>query len=256
MSPNPQTLFTLTDRVAIVTGASRGIGAAIAEMFASTGAQVIGVGRSPQPDQEPIPGIHYRSCDINDSAAFSQVCAEAISEHGRLDSLVNNAGHYIPIKSDADRLSAFDGQIETNLRAAYACSIAAADRMVEAGNGGSIINITSIGGIRGFSGLAGYAASKGGLEQLTRAMAMDYGAHQIRVNNIAPGYIMTDMNKHTLTTDLEGRERRLKRLILKRHGETSEVAASALYLASDASAYMTGETLHVDGGWSIQGMDA
>lgn len=249
-------LFSLKNRVAIVTGASRGIGAAIAGLFADAGAQVVGVGRSAEPDQHVPTGVTYVPCDINDTDAFKRVCETAIEEHGRLDSLVNNAGHFIPIKTDADRLAAFDGQIETNLRAAYACSIAAADHMIKLGNGGSITNITSIGGVRGFAGLTGYAASKGGLEQLTRAMAMDYGPHAIRVNNIAPGYIITDMNKHTLTTDLEGRERRLNRLILKRHGETEEVAAAALYLTSDAGAYVTGDTLHIDGGWHTQGMDA
>ena len=127
--------------------------------------------------------------------------------------------------------------------------------MIEAGNCGAIINITSIGGVRGFSGMPGYAASKGGLEHLSRGLAMDLGPHNIRVNNIAPGYIITDMNRHSLTTDLEGRERRLKRLILKRHGDTWEVAAAALFLASDGGSYLTGDTLHVDGGWFMQGMD-
>lgn len=249
-------LFSLEGRVAIVTGASRGIGAAIAEMFSAAGATVIGIGRSEQPDAASRHDIQYQRCDITDSDAFKAVCESAMERHGRLDCLVNNAGIFIPAKNPGDRLNAFDGQIEANLKAAYACAIAASDLMISASNGGSIINITSIGGVRGFSGLAGYAASKGGLEQLTRAMAMDLGAHNIRVNNIAPGYIITDMNKHTLTTDPEGRARRLKRLILKRHGETSEVASAALFLASPAGAYLTGDTLHVDGGWHAQGMDA
>ena len=248
--------FSLSGRVAIVTGGSRGIGAAIADAMAQSGAQVTSVGRSAQPDHSPEQGVTYRRCDITDTDSFRVICQETRRDKGRLDCLVNNAGIFIPISSPDDRLSAFDGQIEANLRAAYACGIAASDEMIEAGNGGSIINITSIGGVRGFSGLAGYAASKGGLEQLTRAMAMDLGPHQIRVNNIAPGYILTDMNKQTLTTDVAGRDRRLKRLVLKRHGETWEVAAAAVFLASDASAYLTGDTLHVDGGWHIQGMDS
>jgi len=252
---NPQKLFSLEGKVTVVTGASRGIGAAIAETFSEAGATVVGVGRSETPDGLPHQNTRYISCDITDADAFNVVCRSVIDQHKRLDCLVNNAGIFIPIDGPPDRLSAFDGQVETNLKAAYACSIAASDLMITAGNGGSIINITSIGGVRGFSGLAGYAASKGGLEQLTRAMAMDLGPHNIRVNNIAPGYIITDMNKHTLSTDPEGRERRLKRLMLKRHGETEEVAAAALFLASSAGAYLTGDTLHVDGGWHAQGMD-
>lgn len=255
MALKPKSLFSLEGRVAIVTGASRGIGASIAETFSAAGATVIGVGRSEKPDNEAHQNTHYVPCDITDTDAFKAVCMSAVKQHKRLDCLVNNAGIFIPIKTPDTRLDAFDGQVEANLRAAYACSIAASDLMASAGDGGSIINITSIGGVRGFSGLAGYSASKGGLEQLTRAMAMDLGAHNIRVNNIAPGYIITDMNKHTLSSDPEGRERRLKRLILKRHGETSEVAAAALFLASSAGAYITGDTLHVDGGWHTQGMD-
>ena len=256
MPPAADDLFSLKDRVAVVTGASRGIGAATADTFAGAGATVIGVGRSDKPDQEPVSGVTYQVCDIRDADTFRRICDTIYKDHGRLDALVNNAGIFIPIDPEKDnRLEAFDGQIDANLRAAYACAIAAADNMIEAGNGGAIINITSIGGVRGFSGLAGYAAAKGGLEQLSRAMAMDLGPHNIRVNNIAPGYIITDMNRHTLTSDPEGRERRLKRLILKRHGDTWEVAAAALFLASDGGSYLTGDTLHVDGGWFMQGMD-
>ena len=256
MPPAPEDLFSLKGRVAVVTGASRGIGAAIADTYASAGAEVIGVGRSDKPDHEPVSGVAYIKCDIRDADAFRQVCDSIYKDHGRLDVLVNNAGIFIPIDQEKDnRLEAFDGQIVANLRAAYACAIAASDKMIEAGNGGAIINITSIGGVRGFSGMPGYAASKGGLEHLSRGLAMDLGPHNIRVNNIAPGYIITDMNRHSLTTDLEGRERRLKRLILKRHGDTWEVAAAALFLASDGGSYLTGDTLHVDGGWFMQGMD-
>ena len=254
MSRSPAEIFGLAGKVAIVTGASRGIGAAIADTFAAAGARVIGVSRSAKPDQPPVDGVTYQTCDITDDAAFKRVCATTFEKHGRLDILVNNAGIFVPSKTDDERLSAFDAMIEADLRACYACAIAASDLMKKAGNGGAIVNITSIGGVRGFAGMPGYAAAKGGLEQLSRAMAMDLGPHNIRVNNIAPGYILTRMNQHTLTTDTAGRERRLKRLILKRHGETWEVAAAALFLASDGASYLTGDTLHVDGGWAWQGM--
>lgn len=256
-------LFGLAGQVAVVTGASRGIGAAVAETLAAAGATVVGVARSAQPDIAPPAGVSYERCDILDAAAFATVCERAFARHGRLDILVNNAGIFKPIKTEADRLAAFDAMIDANLRAAYACAIAASDLMKRPGTGpgatksapgGAIVNVTSIGGVRGFAGMPGYAASKGGLEQLARALAMDLGPFNIRVNNIAPGYILTDMNKHTLTTDTAGRERRLARLILKRHGETWEVAAAALFLCSAAGAYLTGDTLHVDGGWAWQGM--
>ncbi|MDX2223194.1 MAG: SDR family oxidoreductase [Rhodospirillaceae bacterium] len=256
-------LFGLAGQVAIVTGASRGIGAAIAETLAAAGATVIGVGRSPRPDAPMPAGVSYECCDITNAPSFAILCEEAFAHHGRLDILINNAGIFRPIKTEADRLPAFDAMIDANLRAAYACAVAASDQMKRAGTGpgaakttpgGAIVNITSIGGVRGFAGMPGYAAAKGGLEQLARALAMDLGPFNIRVNNIAPGYILTDMNKHTLTSDPAGRERRLSRLILKRHGETWEVAAAALFLCSAAAAYLTGDTLHVDGGWAWQGM--
>ena len=246
--------FGLKGKVAMVTGASRGIGAAIADALAQAGATVIGVARSAKPDEPPAPCVTYTPCDITDVDAFAKVCADAYAAHGRFDILVNNAGIYVPIKADADRIPAFDAMIKADLRACYTCAVAASDLMKKAGNGGAIVNITSIGGVRGFANMPGYAAAKGGLEHLSRALAMDLGPHNIRVNNIAPGYIITSMNRHTLTTDTAGRDRRLARLILKRHGDTAEVAAAALFLASNAGAYLTGDTLHVDGGWAWQGM--
>jgi len=254
MSLLPEKLFDLSGRVAIVTGASRGIGATISDTLAQSGAKVIGVARSDQPDEVPADGVEYFSCDINNHSAFRNICKKVFEIEKRLDILVNNAGIFLPIKREADRLKSFSGMLESNLTAAYACSIAAADHMIKAGNGGSIINITSIGGVVGFAGMPGYAASKGGLGHLSVGMAMDLGNHNIRINNIAPGYIITDMNRNTLTEDVSGRNRRLARLMLKRHGETWEVAAAALFLASDAGSYLTGDTLHVDGGWSMQGM--
>ena len=249
-----ENLFGLRGQVAIVTGASRGIGAAIADTLAGAGAHVFGVARSAKPDETPRDGVTYVPCDITDVDAFKKVCADAYAAHRRLDILVNNAGIYVPIKTDDDRIPAFDAMVKADLRACYTCAIAASDLMKAAGNGGAIVNITSIGGVRGFANMPGYAAAKGGLEHLSRGLAMDLGPHNIRVNNIAPGYIITSMNRHTLTTDTVGRDRRLARLILKRHGDTAEVASTALFLASKAGAYLTGDTLHVDGGWAWQGM--
>ncbi|MBM3513499.1 MAG: SDR family oxidoreductase [Alphaproteobacteria bacterium] len=254
MSAFLDNLFGFNGQVAIVTGASRGIGAAIADTLAEAGAHVIGVARSAKPDQASVAGVTYVSCDIADADAFKKVCTDAFARHGRLDILVNNAGIFVPIKTDDDRIKAFDAMIAADLRACYTCAIAASDLMKKAGNGGAIVNITSIGAVRGFANMPGYAAAKGGLEHLSRALAMDLGPHNIRVNNIAPGYIITSMNRHTLTTDTAGRDRRLARLILKRHGDTWEVAAAALFLASKAGSYLTGDTLHVDGGWAWQGM--
>ena len=142
MADKPQNLFSLESRVAIVTGGSRGIGAKIADTFAEAGADVIGLGRSEEPDAIPAKGVSYRKCDILDTDAFRTVCDQITEDYGRLDILVNNAGIFIPISGPENRLDAFDSQIRTNLRAAYACGIVASDKMIQAGNGGTIINDT------------------------------------------------------------------------------------------------------------------
>ena len=250
--------FGLHGQVAIVTGASRGIGAAIADALAEAGAVVIGVARSKEPDHAPHPNVTYVPCDVTDIPVMATICEDVFNRHKRIDILVNVAGVFIRIKDPAERMSAFDGQISANLRAAYGCAIHAAEFMkrtnAEKGeSGGCIVNITSVGGLRGFPGMPGYAASKGGLQQLTLALAADLAPAGIRVHNIAPGYILTDMNRATATSDVAGRERRLARILIKRPGETSEVAAGVVYLASAAGAYLTGQTLHIDGGWTIQG---
>ena len=246
--------FSLDGRTAIVTGASRGIGWSICEMLAARGAQVFGVARSEKPDAPFSDGIEYDPCDITNIEAFWEYCQAIQRRTARLDILVNNAGVFVPPEgpSAKDRLTAFDSTLQVNLRAAYACSLAAFDLMLEAGHGGSIINITSVGAELGFAGTAGYAAAKGGLAQLSRQMAVEFGLHGVRVNSVSPGYILTDMNRDTLKDEAD-RKRRLDRLIIKRHGEVDEVAAACAYLASPASSYITGETLHVDGGWTVLG---
>lgn len=241
-------LFSLTHRVAIVTGASRGIGAALADGLALAGAQVIALARSANPAAPVAAGVVYRSCDVTDESKFRRVCEEAFRRHGRLDILINSAGVTLP----GDDLGSFDRTISVNLRAAYACASLAAERMKPAGRG-SIINVTSLGSVVGFPGNPAYVAAKGGLRMLTKALANDLGPLGIRVNNLAPGYIRTTMTAQTHADPTEHR-RRLSHMILPRWGEASDLVGAAIFLASDASSYVTGQDIFVDGGWTAKGL--
>jgi len=245
MTPEVARLFALDGRTAIVTGASRGIGAVIASGLAGAGARVFGLARSDRPE-EPAVGIEYRACDVTDAEAFEAICAEA----GRVDVLVNAAGITLPAATAAERLANFGPTLDVDLRAVYACCMAAVPRMPR---GGSIVNVTSINSVLGFPGNPAYVAAKGGLRMLTRALAVDLGEAGIRANNLAPGYVRTAMTAASHADPVLNEQRR-RHTILGRWGEPGDMVGAAIFLASDASAYVTGQDLFVDGGWTAKGM--
>jgi gluconate 5-dehydrogenase len=245
-------LFSLRGRVAIVTGASRGIGAALALGLHRAGARVMGVARSAVPRESWAGEVHYRPCDITDVAAFDALCAEVFESEGRLDVLVNAAGISLSATQSPDPLRRFDATLDVNLRAVYAACLAAAARM-KRNAGGAIINVTSINSVLGFPGNPGYVASKGALRMLTKALALDLGADGIRVNALAPGYIRTDMTAAS-QADTALRAQRIDRMIIPRFGEPRDLVGAAIFLASPASAYVTGQDLIVDGGWTAKGL--
>ena len=245
-------LFRLDGRTAIVTGASRGIGAALARGLAEAGATVTGLGRSAAPDWQPQRGLRYLPCDVADQAAFGTIVDMVATEHGRVDVLVNAAGVAHRVSGADQPLQHFDRLVEVNLRAIYACCLKAAEYMRAEGHG-SVINLTSIASVLGMPDNAAYVAAKGGLRMLTKALALDYGPYGVRVNNLAPGYIRTAMTEASYGDPALNLQRR-KHTMLNRWGEPEDLVGAAIFLASDASAYVTGQDLFVDGGWTAKGL--
>ncbi|HYT75863.1 MAG TPA: SDR family oxidoreductase [Vicinamibacterales bacterium] len=241
-----QTLFGLDGRVALVAGASRGLGSAIAGGLASAGARVTGVGRSTQSDH---PAVRYVTCDVTDSAAFARVCDDVVAADGALDIYVHAAGITQPERDQG--ADTFRATIETNLNAGYHCSQAAAARMTRPG--GAIVMVTSIGGRIAFPDNPAYAASKGGLRSLARALALDLAPRGIRVNTIAPGYIRTAMTEASYQDPAKHEQRRL-RTMLGRWGTPDDVVGGVIYLVSSSAAYVTGHELVIDGGWTARGL--
>lgn len=241
-------LFSLEGRSAIVTGASRGIGWALANAFAQAGAIVLAIARSKEPVAAFAAGATYRSCDVINETAVKQAVDELEARCGRVDTLVNAAGISIA-RTD---LAAFDETLAVNLRGTYLCSMAVIPAMQRAGRG-SIINLTSLGAHLGFPGNPAYCASKGGVRHLTRALAVDLGAAGIRANNLMPGYIESAMTAASYR-DPHEHARRERHTILARWGTPDDLVGAAIFLASDASAYITGQDIAVDGGWTAKGL--
>jgi NAD(P)-dependent dehydrogenase (short-subunit alcohol dehydrogenase family) len=248
--------FDLTGKVALVTGASAGLGRHFALTLARAGAKVAVTARRAQPLEQlaaEIAGFDGRglplSLDVTDAASVAAAIAAAETELGPLDILVNNAG--IATTAPALKVSEEDWNrvIGTDLSGVFRVAQAAANRMVAAGRGGSIVNIASMLGLGGASLLAAYSAAKAGVINLTRTLAVEWARHGIRVNAIAPGYIATDMNRATL--DSPTGEVMKKKIPQRRFGLPEHLDGPLLLLASDASTFMTGACLVVDGGQSV-----
>jgi NAD(P)-dependent dehydrogenase (short-subunit alcohol dehydrogenase family) len=253
-------LFSLTGRVALITGASRGIGRAIALAFAEAGADLVVSSRDKRPPElekvaEEIRARGRRAvaipAHVGKRAEVQNLVHKTLQEFGRIDILVNNAGANPVLSSMVDlEEEAFEKVLEVNLKGAFLMSKAVAGEMIKQG-GGRIINISSISGLRARAdGTGAYCISKAALNMMTQVMARELAQHNILVNAIAPGSIKTDFSRVNWT-DPERRAQRIREIELKRFGEPEEVAGLALFLASEASSFVTGEIIRVDGGQTI-----
>ena len=252
-------LFSLQGKVAVVTGATRGLGQAIADALLRAGATVILVGSNRQRldetaaafSGEGLPAFGFR-CDLSNPREIDGLVMYVTEQHQRIDVLVNNAGvtfsHEVLNYPDESWQKTF----QVNLDAPFLLSKRFAAMMKDQG-GGSIVNITSIGAELGFPNNPAYAAAKGALKQLTKSLALDLGPFGIRVNNIGPGYFRTDMTNASWN-DPQLKEDRNRRTILGRWGEPDDLAGAVIFLASEASRYITGQDLYVDGGWLAKGL--
>ncbi|MGZ5714279.1 MAG: SDR family NAD(P)-dependent oxidoreductase [Caldimonas sp.] len=243
--------YDFSGRVAVVTGAANGIGAACARLFAASGAKVA-LWDLDQAAAQPLAaelgaGALALRCDVALRAEVDAAVAATLAAFGRIDVLVNNAGifraaDFLDI-AEAD----WDAVIGVNLKGAFLVAQAVAREMAKTG-GGAIVNMSSVNGVMAIPTIASYNASKGGINQLTRAMALGLADRGIRVNAVAPGTIATELAQKAVLGSAEARERIMSRTPLRRLGEPAEVAAVCAFLASDAASYMTGEIVAVDGG--------
>lgn len=241
--------FGLAGRVCIVTGSAQGIGEACVRRFARDGAQVVITDvddlRGQKLAQEL--GALYVHCDVGDKAQVDALVAHTMAAHGRIDVLVNNAG----IFKAADFLDIteadFDAVLRVNLKGAFLVGQAVAREMARV-HRGSIVNMSSVNGVLTIPTIASYNVSKGGINQLTRVMALALADQGIRVNAVAPGTIATELAAKAVLTSEEAKARIMSRTPMKRLGEPSEIADVVAWLASDAASYVTGEIVTVDGG--------
>jgi NAD(P)-dependent dehydrogenase (short-subunit alcohol dehydrogenase family) len=250
----------LANRVAIVTGAAQGIGAACARLFAEQGAKVLigdvnEVGAAALVKDIAARGgtAAFRRTDVATKADCEALVEQAVTQFGAVDILVNNAGivhaaEFLDLGEDD-----FDRVLRINLKGAFLCAQAAARRMVAQppranGQRGVILNLSSVNAVLAIANQVPYTVSKGGLNQLTKVMALGLAPHGIRVMGIGPGSIATEMLRAAVLTNEAARSRILSRTPLGRLGEPEEVASIAAFLASDEAAYLTGSTIYPDGG--------
>ncbi len=245
----------LAGKTAIVTGGARGIGRACATRFATEGAAVMIADIMDDVGAETVAAlagqshaVAYAHCDVGSADDVAALVDATVARFGRLDVVMANAGitghgELVDV-SEED----FDRVVRTNLKGSFLCGQAAARQMIAQGEGGAIIHTSSLAAELAMPTEMAYAAAKGGIRQLTKAMALSLAPHGIRVNAVGPGSIETDMIRDMWRADPELRTRMLSRTPLGRLGRPDEIASVALFLASDDASYVTGQTIYADGG--------
>lgn len=257
MAPNVPKLFDLSSRVAVVTGASSGLGVTFAEGLAAAGARVVLAARRRDRLDAVVQRLTERGaeaiaveCDVSSAASVDALVRATVSRFGRADVLVNNAGTAKVAAAAEESPEDFRNVIDVNLTGAFLCA-QRFGRVMLAQKSGSIVNIASVLGLVGLGMIpqASYTASKGGLVNLTRELAAQWARLGVRVNAIAPGFFPSEMTVDMFGTD-EGKRFIRRRTPMGRPGEPEELLGALLLLASDASSYMTGQIIAVDGGWT------
>jgi gluconate 5-dehydrogenase len=251
--------FDLSGKVALVTGASRGLGQYMARALARAGADLVVTARKKE-DTDAFAGeirdlgrrVVGLSLDVRDEASIRRMADDAIAAFGQLDILVNNAGGNVRRPATDVTFEEWSQVVDTNLRGTFFVAQAVARHMIPRRHG-RIINIGSVTSVFGYAGIAPYCASRGGVKQLTMSLADEWGPHDITVNCLAPGWFRTNQNK-VLYENPRWVEQLCDRIPLHRPGQPQDLDGAVVFLASDASAYVTGQTLLVDGGISTGSM--
>jgi len=250
-------MFSLDGKVALITGGNGGIGLGMAQGLARAGARVVIAARNAQKSAEAVASLQALGsdsfaleADVTNEASVAALFAQVAERCGRLDILVNNAGTTVRKPVDQLALAEWNQVMDTNLTSAFLCCRAAHPLMKQAG-GGKIINIGSMMSIFAAPYAPAYGASKGGIVQLTRAMAASWAADQIQVNAILPGWIATDLTQAAREQVPGLNERVIARTAAGRWGQPADLAGTAVFLASAASDFVTGTAIPVDGGYSI-----
>jgi NAD(P)-dependent dehydrogenase (short-subunit alcohol dehydrogenase family) len=255
VTPPNDALFSVAGQIVLVTGGSRGIGRAIAEGFAGRGAEVVICSQNPQSVEAAVAEMRGAGmqvsglvCDVSREEQIGETVSAVLGTHGRIDTLVNVAGVNRRKRAETVTVEDYDFILDTNLRGAFLMAQSVGKQMIEQ-KSGVVINVESLNTWMPLRGVLPYAISKFGMQGMTRGLALEWGRHGIRVNSLAPGFILTDLTRK-LWADPGMQAWNADNAPLGRLGEPADMVGTAIFLASAASAFMTGQTLYVDGGFS------
>lgn len=247
-------LFSVVKKVIIITGGGAGIGTAIAHAMAKRKAIVycFDIKFQKKISDSYAQNLHLVKVDITKISEIKEACEKIFNTHNKIDVLINNAGVTFPDNNQKYPANSWEKTLKVNLTGSFNCSQDVLSYMKKNKNG-SIINITSLNAELAFPNNPAYVASKGGLKMLGKSLASDWGKYGIRVNNLGPGYIKTEMTEVSYK-NTEVKKEREKRTMLGRWGEVDDLIGPCIFLASDASKYITGQDIYVDGGWISKGL--
>ncbi len=249
-------LFSVVDQVVLVSGGSRGIGAALAQGFAERGAKVIITGREEATLSETarrlsteVHPVDYVVCDVANTDSIAAMLQEVVAKAGRIDVLLNVAGVNRRKRLETLTVEDVDFVLDINLRGAFWVAHGVGKQMLAQGTGGAIVNVDSLNTFAPLKGVAPYAMSKAGLQMMTRSMALEWGEHGIRVNALAPGFILTDLTTK-LWSDPTMQAWGKTNTPMRRLGQPADLIGTAIFLASPAAQFLTGQVIYVDGGFT------